>query len=608
MLYMNRKQRITFSVVGITIVLLALLGLTYAYFLTRIQGNTNEKSISVTTANLVLEYGENTNVVHGISNAEPGYSVEKIFTATNIGDSTVTYGAALEDIVNELTRQEDLEYTLTCTSYLKEGFSLASDGTITGTVDGMCNGVDTGKQFPSTSTMSLMTTNTIDTTHTQVYKLTVTYKEMNVDQSDDMNKTYNAKVNIIDINSLIMNNPYKNDINTLKKAIIDNSMLKLNGTEYREIPKTQPAKEVSSFVFLKENNPAFLSKTLTLNNATDYYISYADDYIVDETTGKFTLVNPTVVTTKYTIAMANSLVGKYAVWSTNVPTIANTKTQYNIYKISTNISEINSTIKYSEVKTVLKSTEKELSIANDDYGTSYYFRGGVEDNFVNFAGMCWRIVRIEGDGSTKLILEDKNVECDNSSYTGEWINENTQKLEEDMLNSGFDFIIYKFQEKYLTSYIDKLKVDEWCYDYVEEPSEDSVIYSNAYTRIVTDKNPTFKCQGRKLSYYLNADDDMYVGILTADEVAYTGLISERHSGQYSTSYLFNNYSSFPWFTFSAFATVPIDNSYIEDLFTVDNRSGLSAQEYDYFRPSITLLSSVKISKGDGTQSNPYIVK
>ena len=56
---MNRKSRIIVSVVGITIVLLALLGLTYAYYLTRIQGNTNTNSISVTSANLKIVYGEN---------------------------------------------------------------------------------------------------------------------------------------------------------------------------------------------------------------------------------------------------------------------------------------------------------------------------------------------------------------------------------------------------------------------------------------------------------------------------------------------------------------------------------------------------------------------
>ena len=74
---MSKRQKIIVSITGIFLVLLILVGLTYAYFLTKITGNTNTKSISVSTANLVLEYGENTNVVQGIENAEPGYFVEK---------------------------------------------------------------------------------------------------------------------------------------------------------------------------------------------------------------------------------------------------------------------------------------------------------------------------------------------------------------------------------------------------------------------------------------------------------------------------------------------------------------------------------------------------
>ena len=40
---MNRKQKITISITGIILILLILIGLTYAYFLTTIKGNTNEK-------------------------------------------------------------------------------------------------------------------------------------------------------------------------------------------------------------------------------------------------------------------------------------------------------------------------------------------------------------------------------------------------------------------------------------------------------------------------------------------------------------------------------------------------------------------------------------
>ena len=61
------------------------------------------------------------------------------------------------------------------------------------------------------------------------------------------------------------------------------------------------------------------------------------------------------------------------------------------------------------------SNEAVMSLAPDDYGISYYFRGNVQNNFVSFAGMCWRIVRITGDGSIKLALYDySSANCTNT--------------------------------------------------------------------------------------------------------------------------------------------------------------------------------------------------
>ncbi len=56
-----------------------------------------------------------------------------------------------------------------------------------------------------------------------------------------------------------------------------------------------------------------------------------------------------------------------------------------------------------------ESGEKVLASAPDDYGTSFYFRGAVTNNYVQFANKCWRIVRITGDGSIKLVLHNDNV-------------------------------------------------------------------------------------------------------------------------------------------------------------------------------------------------------
>ena len=71
-----------------------------------------------------------------------------------------------------------------------------------------------------------------------------------------------------------------------------------------------------------------------------------------------------------------------------------------------------------------------LAVAEDDYGTSYVFRGAVKDNYVNFAGFTWRIVRINGEGSIRLILDgilDKVSKDGVAVYT----NSNLQALDSD---------------------------------------------------------------------------------------------------------------------------------------------------------------------------------
>ncbi len=53
------------------------------------------------------------------------------------------------------------------------------------------------------------------------------------------------------------------------------------------------------------------------------------------------------------------------------------------------------------------STDTEYGVftSTDDYGTSYYFRGNVDNNYVKFADMYWRILRINGDGTMRLMYD-----------------------------------------------------------------------------------------------------------------------------------------------------------------------------------------------------------
>ena len=57
---------------------------------------------------------------------------------------------------------------------------------------------------------------------------------------------------------------------------------------------------------------------------------------------------------------------------------------------------------------ISSDTEAVLASTEDDYGTSYYFRGAITNNFVEYANMCWRIVRVTGNGAIKLVLYNYN--------------------------------------------------------------------------------------------------------------------------------------------------------------------------------------------------------
>ena len=53
--------------------------------------------------------------------------------------------------------------------------------------------------------------------------------------------------------------------------------------------------------------------------------------------------------------------------------------------------------------TAIEDTESLVCTAPDDYGTSYYYRGNIDNNYVKFAGYYWRIVRVNGDGSIRVV-------------------------------------------------------------------------------------------------------------------------------------------------------------------------------------------------------------
>ena len=246
---MNRKQKIIVSVTGIFIVLLALVGITFAYFLTRIQGNTNTTSISVTTADLRLVYGDGNGNIEATS-IEPGWTNDgesgrpepKSFTVTNEGNETVeNFNIYLEDVRNSLERKDDLVYVIDCFN--------STEGAESTTCDEFAeieNDVTDEGELIFPSVMSAVATDTLEEGETHTYIFHVTYKNHDdIDQSIDMGKYFSAKVNIYDnktkfLASEIMNNAKSTStVDYNKSTYILPSLL---GTEENT---SVPAEEVS---------------------------------------------------------------------------------------------------------------------------------------------------------------------------------------------------------------------------------------------------------------------------------------------------------------------------------------------------------------------------
>mgnify|MGYP004661540199 CR=1 FL=1 len=638
---MNRKQKIIVSTTGIFLVLLILVGLTYAYFLTRINGNKNDKSISVTTANLRLVYSDGTDGVIGGTNIEPSDTVyTKTFTVKSEGNKNIEYGVYLINVINQLTRKEDVKYTLECTT----------DGTI------KCNGVNE-TTFPSG--ISQLITNTIEPGKTHTYTFKFTYKDTGTDQSIDMGKELSAKIQIF--GKLPSGEYFPYEEGTLSYNIINNAKNNLNGTEYLETPKTKVAEEVADFEYkgIKKNNTSSDDWLGFPSTYKDYYITYGTGYTIDKNTGKFSLTG--VSTCKFSECYSN-LSEKYI--STSYTTyLSETDTQ----KESSNLSEIlmikSISVQTSSIGicgTIMTTTtygiEKVLSKTEDDYGTSYYYRGVVENNYVNFAGMCWRIVRVSGDGSIKLILEDQDNTCTSSNgnttttsglitnfgYTEYAVNTltatdgttNSSKLElMNYLKGGTDndrsmaTAFKNFQIETLKNYLSYLKSGDWCLndkayatktdnttpltsqEILDKRIKGIAYYYDSYVRLEgkTIKEPTLKCNGTNMMKFGDGTTNMYVGTLTADEVAYAGgSTTGKHAGYYYIS------GKIPLLS-PSYIVVANDGSLsmnYQMVYYVSGDATISSTNLHYisslyFKPSINLKSGIKITSGDGTKEKPY---
>ncbi len=160
------------------------------------------------------------------------------------------------------------------------------------------------------------------------------------------------------------------------------------------------------------------------NNMTDYktrYITYASSYTFDTSTGLYTLTNPQKCqySSCYTTLRGKYIVSTYGSTTNAVATSSNLGT---IYKIGTGTTTTSMPyISSSKTITNYDYSKDGIFEMEDDYGTSYYYRGAVENNYVKFGknksgqDMFWRIIRINGDGSLRIIYDGTSAHANGVS-------------------------------------------------------------------------------------------------------------------------------------------------------------------------------------------------
>ena len=279
--------------------------------------------------------------------------------------------------------------------------------------------------------------------------------------------------------------------------------------------------------------------------------------------------------------------------------------------------------------TLTADTTGTIYYADTSKGRTYYFAGNPSDNWVRWAGFYWRIIRINGDGTIRLIYNGTsttttgtgtqiqtsafNSSYNNNAYVG--FKYTTNNVHGTGTNSTILGVLNTWYQNNLASYADDIDMNAgFCNDRQPSTSSSSsngsggtgttTTYYGGYIRLITNKAPTFECQNSSDLFTVSSSNQgnkalQYpIGLITADEVAYAGGVYGKNNTSY---YLYTN---------SAYWSMSPSLYPYADVFAVFSDGHLSSNNVSYMRgvrPVINLKADTQFSSGNGTASNPYTI-
>ena len=309
-----------------------------------------------------------------------------------------------------------------------------------------------------------------------------------------------------------------------------------------------------------------------------------------------------------------------------------------------------------------ESTYKETGGNNNK--DVYYFAGNVKDNWVEFGGYFWRIIRTNEDGSIRLLYHGSsttatdtyissstayNNTSDNTLYVGYMYGTegSITNNRNNTISSGVKKEVDNWYKNNILntydSYISKTSL--YCNDRASSSYKSASIdmmYYAAYERLAESKRqPTFQCgQNTKGSAFTSSPasvSDKFsvstgsggngllqypIALLTADEISFAGglyLTDAPNTYYYINSLGESSTGNNSWWTMSSYAHTysfaPSSrafhaNSFIFNI-SASNPGKLNyevvSNSYIAVRPVLSLKSCVSWQSGNGTPENPYTV-
>ena len=231
-------------------------------------------------------------------------------------------------------------------------------------------------------------------------------------------------------------------------------------------------------------------------------------------------------------------------------------------------------------ETILHNSKNNLK----EIDSNYYFTGDVNNNYIKFANMLWKIVAINKDKSIKIVYANNDLE---SIYNDNIYKEDSVAYE----NSQVKQLLDSFYQDKLSEFDKYIKEKDFNNDTSYEKSWKTVFGS--YKRNFELNEPSINSFETDKQY--GGNKKYKIGLLTIDEANIAGATSE--DGTYYLNEGVNYYTMSPAvFNGAAYMCVVNDQGRLD---TASPRYKLVV------KPVINLIDSLEIV-GQGTIDNPYL--